>query len=127
MDGNNSEDSDTDSDSDHEMDAEYVRLRGTYNGQQFDVTVPVNAELELALNPPLSVTASSDPVNVSVAIQVADWFRDRDGNVIDPRQLQTNVTLRSDSGAAFVHPSRRSRTKIETRMMRTATAIRGNA
>jgi hypothetical protein len=79
-----------------EMDAEFVRVRGTYNGQQFDVTVPVNAELELRLEPPLAVTASSDPVNVSVAIQVADWFRDRNGNVIDPRQLQTNATLRSE-------------------------------
>lgn len=77
-----------------EMDAEFLRLRGTFNGESFDVTVPVNSELELRLNPPLVVSSSSDPLNVSVTIDVSQWFRDANGNVIDPRQLATNSTLR---------------------------------
>lgn len=78
-----------------EMDADFVRLRGTYDGQTFDVTVPVNAELELDFNPALVVTESSDPFNVSVKIDVASWFKDASGNTIDPRQLATNSTLRA--------------------------------
>lgn len=79
-----------------EMDADFIRLRGTYDGQSFDVTVPVNAELELEFEPPLEVTGSSDPLNVSVKIDVARWFRDANGNTIDPRQLATNATLRAE-------------------------------
>ena len=79
-----------------EMDADFIRLRGTYDGQSFDVTVPVNAELELKFNPPLDVTESSDPFNVSVKIDVAAWLKDANGNAIDPRQLATNATLRAE-------------------------------
>ena len=78
-----------------EMDADFLRIRGTYDGQTFDVTVPVNAELELRFSPPLDVT-SSEPVNVSVNVDVASWFRDASGNVIDPRQLNTNAELRAE-------------------------------
>lgn len=79
-----------------ELDADFLRLQGTYDGQPFDVTIPVNAELELRFNPPLVVTESSDPVNVSVTVDVASWFRDANGNAIDPRQLNTNSELRSE-------------------------------
>lgn len=78
-----------------EMDAEFLRIRGTYDGQTFDVTVPVNAELELGFSPPLEVTSSSVPVNVSINIDVSNWFKDTNGNTIDPRQLNTNATLRA--------------------------------
>jgi len=57
-------------------------------------TVPVNAELELRFSPPLDVT-SSEPVNVNVNVDVSSWFRDASGNVIDPRQLNTNAELRA--------------------------------
>lgn len=77
-----------------EMDADFLRIRGTYDGQAFDVTVPVNAELELRFAPPLDVT-STEPVNVNVNVDVASWFRDASGNVIDPRQLGTNAELRA--------------------------------
>jgi len=79
-----------------EMDADFIRLRGTYDGQTFDVTVPVSAELELAFDPPLNLAASSDPLNISVNVDVASWLRDANGNVIDPRQLATDATLRAE-------------------------------
>lgn len=78
-----------------EMDAEFLRIRGTYDGAAFDVTVPVNAELELPFSPPLEVTSSSVPVNVSINIDVSSWFKDANGNTIDPRQLNTDSTLRA--------------------------------
>ena len=79
-----------------EMDADFVRLRGTYDGQTFDVTVPVNAELELRFSPPLAVESSSDPVNVSVTVDMAAWLRDANGTAIDPRRLATDATLRAE-------------------------------
>lgn len=79
-----------------EMDADFLQLKGTYDGQAFDVTVPVNAEMELRFAPPLAVTASSAPINVSINIDVSSWFKDASGNTIDPRQLATNATLRAE-------------------------------
>lgn len=78
-----------------EMKADFLRIQGTYDGEAFDVTVPVNGELELPFNPPLVVDESSEPVAVSVNIDVASWFRDRDGNTIDPRLLNTNREMRA--------------------------------
>ena len=77
------------------MDADFLRLRGTYDGQAFDVTVPINAELDLRFSPPLVIGAGSDPLNVSVNVDVATWLRDANGNAIDPRQLATNAELRA--------------------------------
>ena len=73
-----------------EMDADFLRIRGTYDGQAFDVTVPVNAELELPFTPPLDVTSSTAPVNVSVNIDVSKWFTAPDGTTLDPRTFATN-------------------------------------
>jgi hypothetical protein len=78
-----------------EMDADFIRLKGTYDGQAFDVTVPINAELELAFDPPLDVTSSSTPLNVSVNIDPSKWFIDAAGNTIDPRTLSTNAEARA--------------------------------
>lgn len=75
------------------MDADFVRLIGTFNGEAFDVTVPINAKLRQRFQPPLDVTASSEPIAISVNIDVASWFKDSEGNTIDPRQLNTNATL----------------------------------
>lgn len=79
-----------------EMDAEFLRLKGTYDGEAFDLTIPVSAELELTFSPPLEVTSSSEPVNVSVTVDVSAWFKDANGNTIDPRQLATNAALRAE-------------------------------
>lgn len=79
-----------------EMDAEFMRIQGTYNGQPFDVTVPVGTEFELRLSPPLVVGSATDPVNVSINVDVASWFRGASGAVIDPRLLATDATLRSE-------------------------------
>jgi hypothetical protein len=77
-----------------EMDAEFARIRGTVDGQPFDVTVAIDKELEIAFSPPLVIDDAPDPVNVSVDIDVASWFVDASGAAIDPRQLSTNADLR---------------------------------
>lgn len=78
------------------MKAQFVRLRGTVDGQPFDVTVPVNSKLKVLIDPPLVVGTSSVPANVSVNIDVASWLKDRNGSVIDPRQLTTDPQLRRE-------------------------------
>lgn len=78
-----------------QMHADFVRLIGTYNGEAFDVTVPVNAKLRHEFDPPLDLTETTDPVAVSVNIDVASWFKDSEGNTIDPRLLNTDAELRA--------------------------------
>jgi hypothetical protein len=78
-----------------QMHADFVRLIGTYNGEAFDVTVPVNAKLRHEFDPPLDLAESTDPVAVSVNIDVASWFRDAEGNTIDPRLLNTSAEMRA--------------------------------
>jgi hypothetical protein len=63
-----------------------VRVVGTFDGQPFDVSVRINEELEQELEPPLVVTETG-AANVTVTIDVATWFRNRDGSAIDPRNL----------------------------------------
>lgn len=78
-----------------QLDADFVRLIGTYNGEAFDVTVPINAKLELPFRPPIEVGETSEPIAVSVNIDVASWFKDAAGNTIDPRLLNTDAELRA--------------------------------
>lgn len=78
-----------------EMDVAQVRIRGTFDGQAFDVNVPVDAELEMEFNPPFEVTAEANQLNLTVSINALAWFRNPDGSVIDPRELTSNSELRS--------------------------------
>lgn len=75
-----------------EIDVAFVRVRGTYDGQAFDVTVPVNKELELEFEPALEVDGDA---NVTIKLEPLTWFRASDGSLIDPRALNSNSSLRS--------------------------------
>lgn len=81
-----------------------VRLTGTFNGQPFDVFVDVETELELLLSPPL-VVGASNPMNLTIEIDVSKFFVGTNGNFIDPRTLSSNSTardrVRSNIRAAF--------------------------
>lgn len=78
-----------------QLHADFVRLIGTYNGEAFDVTVPINGKLRLRFDPPIDLTETSEPIAVSVNIDVASWFTDSEGNTIDPRLLNTDAELRA--------------------------------
>lgn len=60
-----------------------IRVEGTFNGEPFVYTTDVSAELEFEFAPPLVVTEGSH--NITVAVDVARWFRAGDGSTIDPR------------------------------------------
>lgn len=73
-----------------EMKIESVRIKGTFDGQAFDATVRVVAEIEQSINPPLTV-AENDTSNLTVALDVKTWFVTNQGTVIDPRDMSPSV------------------------------------
>ncbi len=87
-----------------ELDFDVVRLRGTFDGQAFDVTVPVRTELDIRFDPPLEIGSETDRLNVTIAIDPLMWLRRADGALIDPRLFATNPDLR----AQFVNRIRAS-------------------
>lgn len=78
------------------MTAEFARIKGTVNGAPFDVTVEIDQELEFELDPPVVVDETSDPVNVTIDIDIATWFKNAAGAVIDPRRLASDPVLRNE-------------------------------
>lgn len=59
-----------------------VRVEGTYNGKAFVYTGAPRVEFETEFNPPLVVDAA--PVNLTVHVDLATWFRNATGALIDP-------------------------------------------
>jgi hypothetical protein len=59
-----------------------VRVEGTYKGTAFVFTSAVRAGLEMEFNPPLVIDATTQ--NATVTLDVAKWFLDGSGAVIDP-------------------------------------------
>jgi len=62
-----------------------IRVTGTYNGEAFTYETDLDVEQEHDLIPPLEVTASGTPTNVTVLLDVSVWFADGSGNLVDPR------------------------------------------
>lgn len=72
-----------------------MRVKGTYDGQAFDVYLPVNGEVYNTLDPPFVVTSDrKDALNVTIAVEPHGWFKTKEGALIDPRSLATEATLR---------------------------------
>lgn len=59
-----------------------IRVEGTYNGQPFVFTSTANEGVELEFNPPVVIDASNN--NVTITVDVGGWFRDANGNLINP-------------------------------------------
>jgi hypothetical protein len=71
-----------------------VRFRGLFDGQAFDVMMPVRLEHGIEFSPPLVVTEGT-PAEITVNTAVATWLVNIDGSLIDPRSLATNATLQA--------------------------------
>ena len=67
-----------------------VRVAGTVDGQPFTYIGKPTAKLELTFPTPLTVDA--DGINVTVAVDVASWFKDASGSAIDPRTANNGGT-----------------------------------
>ena len=79
-----------------------VRVKGTFdaadgNGPQaFDVFIQTEAEIEREFDPPFVVEADTNPssLNITVVVDVNEWFLNGDGSLIDPRVLSADGALR---------------------------------
>lgn len=69
-----------------------VIVRGTMEGQPFEVKARSSMEQELELAQPLVVDAATQSVDVDITVDVASWFVDSDGGDLDP----TNATHLSE-------------------------------
>ncbi len=61
-----------------------IRVTGTFNGQAFTYETDLNVEQELDLNPVLTVDANTTTTNVTIRIDVDQWFRTAAGVLVDP-------------------------------------------
>ena len=62
-----------------------IRVQGTYNGVAFTYVTDLNEEQEYDLVPPLVIEEDmASSTNVTVRLDLAQWFRDPSGNLIDP-------------------------------------------
>ena len=71
-----------------------IRLRGTHDGQPFDITVRSDATTELRLFPPVMVE-EGEHTNVTVRVELRDWFRADNGGLIEPRRVQGEAALQA--------------------------------
>lgn len=69
-----------------------VELKGTFDGQPFDVTLPVDVHGEIELSTPLAVVDGS-PTSITINVPVAGWLTNADGSLIDPRTIASSATL----------------------------------
>lgn len=70
----------------------FIRFKGTFDGQAFDVTVQSNAKAEIEFATPL-VVADASPTTVTVNLPVIAWLTNTDGSLVDPRTIATSQTV----------------------------------
>lgn len=69
-----------------------VELKGTFDGQSFDVILPVDVHGEIEFSTPLAV-ADGSPTSITINVPVTDWLTNADGSLIDPRTIGSSSTL----------------------------------
>ena len=72
-----------------------VRILGSYNGAAIsDALFPVSGEVNLELEEPIELETNFQS-GMTLTVEVADWFRDADGNVVDPSEAAQDETLQA--------------------------------
>jgi hypothetical protein len=66
-----------------DFDGVSLKVTGTWNGEPFTYTSDLNAEEEIELSPPL-VTTESAATDLTLFVNLGQWFRDGAGNLVDP-------------------------------------------
>lgn len=61
-----------------------IIITGTYNGQNFVYRSNENMEQEMELTTPLIITEDTENINVTLKVNVSNWFVDESGNQLDP-------------------------------------------
>lgn len=67
-----------------EFDGVSIRAVGSYNGTPFVFTTDLNVEQHIRLIPPIAVADSTQNVDVTIKVDVSNWFADGAGGLVDP-------------------------------------------
>ena len=76
-----------------------VRVEGTYNGKAFVFMSAVDARIETLFSAPITVDASSP--NVTVAIDLSNWFSDGAGGTLDPSNSANSSRISANIASSF--------------------------
>ena len=77
-----------------------VHVEGTFNGQPFAYNSSLDAEIEMELSTPITLTSGSGS-NFTLFVNVASWFTDSSGNAIDPTNSQNQSTIENQIQQSF--------------------------
>lgn len=77
-----------------------VHVEGTFNGQPFSYNSSLDAGIETEFSTPLTL-ASGSGSNLTLFIDVAQWFKDSSGNAIDPTNSQNASTIENQIKQSF--------------------------
>ena len=77
-----------------------VHVEGTFNGQAFSFNSSLDAEIEMELSNPLTLTGGSGS-NLTLFVDVSSWFKDSSGNAIDPTNSQNASTIENQIKQSF--------------------------
>src|SRR5512138_848174 len=69
-----------------------VELKGTFDGEPFDVTLPVRIHDEIEFDTPL-VVGDGVPTSITINVPTGNWLMNADGSLIDPNTVASNATL----------------------------------
>lgn len=67
-----------------EFDKVSIRAVGSYNGTPFVFTTDLNVEQRIRLIPPITVADAATNVDVTIKVDVSNWFTDGAGGLVDP-------------------------------------------
>lgn len=72
-----------------------VRIRGTWNGEPFEYTTSVTAEVEIELEEPI-VVIEGVPVAITILVDIQSWFAGSGGALLDPSNPSQQVRSQID-------------------------------
>ena len=91
-----------------------IRVDGTFNGQPFTFRSALEAEIEAEFNRPLVVSAA-EPLNLTVSVDVASWFKGAGGTVLDPLSPANAFAIGQNNRLSFAAFEDEDRKGIEDR------------
>jgi hypothetical protein len=69
-----------------------ILVDGSYQGEQFELRSKLSPEAEFWLRPEVNVPANGE-ATVAIVFDVASWFENADGSVIDPRNRENQAAI----------------------------------
>jgi hypothetical protein len=78
-----------------------VIVTGTYKGAPFTYEGTPRAEFETTFPNPIAIGAATDPVNLTVQVDVAKWFVDNSGAALDPTLPANQATIAQNIRQSF--------------------------